>query len=105
VHLVILKNRIVDREKRKGDVPIPANLKEMLSEAQRQALPGIEYLGWEPWFLRKTMFQASELVMQNSRDGTTGILDVNGEMRIQDIKVREQESETQTPSIYNIYLY
>ena len=43
--------------------------------------------------------------MQNSRDSTTGILDVNGKIRIQDIKVREQESETQTPPINNIYLY
>ena len=100
-----MRNRVVDREKRKGDISIPPNLEEMLNEAQQQALPGIEYSGWEPLFLRKPMFQAPELVMQNSSDGRTGILDVDGRIRIQNIKVREQEGETQTPPPSNIYLY
>ena len=95
----------MDREKRKGDISIPPNLEEMLNEAQRQALPGIKYLGWEPRFLRKPMFQAPELVMQNSSDGRTGILDADGRIRIQNIKVREQESPTQTPPPSNIYFY
>ena len=100
-----MRNRVVDREKRKGDISIPPNLEEMLNEVQRQALPGIKYLGWEPRFLRKPMFQAPELVMQNSSDGRTGILDVDGRIRIQNIKVREQESPTQTPPPSNIYFY
>ena len=95
----------MDRGKRKSDISIPPNLEEMLNEAQRQALPGIKYLGWEPRFLRKPMFQAPELVMQNASDGRTGILDVDGRIRIQNIKVREQEGETQTPPPSNIYLY
>jgi hypothetical protein len=77
----------------------------MLNEAQQQALPGIKYSGWEPLFLRKKMFQTPELVMKNSSDGRTGILDENGRIGTQDIKVREQESETQTPPPSNIYLY
>jgi hypothetical protein len=81
----------VDREKRKSDTSIPANLEEILNEAQQQALPGIKYLGWEPRFLRKPMFQAPELVMQNSSDSRTGILDVVGRIRIQNIKIREHE--------------
>ena len=79
------------REKRKSDTSIPANLEEMLNEAQQQALPGIKYIGWEPRFLRKPMFQAPELVMQNSSDGRTGMLDVDGRIRIQNIKIREPE--------------
>ena len=81
----------MDREKRKSDTSIPANLEEMLNEAQQQALPGIKYLGWEPRFLRKPMFQAPELVMQNSSDGRTGMLDVDGRIRIPNIKMREHE--------------
>ena len=69
----------MDREKRKSDTSIPENLEEMLNEVQQQALPGIKYLGWEPRFLRKPMFQAPELVIQNSSDGRTGILDVDGQ--------------------------
>jgi len=81
----------VYREKRKSDTSIPANLEEMLNEAQQQALPGIKYLGWELRFLRKPMFQTPELVMQNSSDGRTGILDVDGRIRIQNIKMRQHE--------------
>ena len=95
----------MDKEKRKGDISIPPNLEEMLNEVQRHALPGIKYLGWEPLFLRKPMFQAPELVIQNSSDGRTGILDVDGRIRIQNIKVREQESPTQTPTLSSIYYY
>ena len=51
------------------------------------------------------MFQATELVMQNSSDGRTGILDVDGRIRIQNIKVREQECQTQIPPPSGIYFY
>ena len=95
----------MDSEKRKADISIPSNLEEMLNKAQRQALPGIKFLGWEPRFLRKPMFHAPELVMQNPSDGRTGILDVDGRIRIQNIKVREQESLTQTLPPSNIYFY
>ena len=81
----------MDNDKRKGNSSIPENLKEILNEAQQMALPGIKYLGWEPLFLRKPMFQASELVIQNPGDGRTGILDVDGSIRIQNIKMREHE--------------
>ncbi len=88
----------MDEEKRKGDISIPGNLKEMLNEVQRQALPGIEYSGWEPRFLRKPLFRAPVLVVRNSNDGRIGIMDENGSIGIQaDIKVRDQESQTQTP--------
>jgi len=92
----------MDREKRKGDIPIPENLKDMLNEAQRQALPGIEYLGWELRFLRKPLFQAPVLVVHNSNDDRIGIMDDDGRIRIQaNIKVREQGSQTQTPQPRN----
>ena len=81
----------MDREKRKSDTSIPENLEEMLNEAQQQALAGIKYSGWEPRFLRKPMFQAPELVMQNSSDGRTGTLDVDGRIKVQNIKIREPE--------------
>ena len=81
----------MDREKRKGGVPIPENLIEILTEAQWQALSGIKYSGWELRFLRKPVFQAPELVMQNSSDGRTGILDVDGRIKIKNIKMREPE--------------
>ena len=81
----------MDREKRKGGISIPENLKEILNEAQWQALSGIKYSGWELRFLRKPVFQAPVLVIQNSCDGRTGILDMDGRIRIQNINMREHE--------------
>jgi hypothetical protein len=78
-------------DRRKGNSSIPENLDEILDETQQQALPGIKYLGWEPRFLREPMFQEPELVMQNSSDGRTGILGVDGKIKIQNIKLREHE--------------
>jgi hypothetical protein len=86
-----LRERVVDQEKRKGGISIPENLKEILNEAQWQALSGIKYSGWELRFLRKPVFQAPELVIQNSSDGRTGILGVDGRIRIKNIKMREHE--------------
>jgi hypothetical protein len=87
----------MDNEKRKGDIPIPDNLEEMLNEAQRQALPGIVNSGWELQFLRRPLFQELVLVLHNPNDNRTGILDTDGRIKIQaDIKVRDQEDQTQT---------
>jgi hypothetical protein len=86
------------REKRKGEISIPANLEEMLNEAQKQALPGIEYLGWELRFLRKPLFQEPVFVVQNTNDGRIGTMDGDGRIRLQaNIKVRKQASQAQTP--------
>ena len=96
----------MDREKRKGDTSIPDNLEEMLNKAQRKALPGIKFLRWEPQFLRKPLFKAPVLVLRNSNDGRTGIMDEDGRIRMPaNIKVREQESQTQTPPPSNLFYY
>jgi hypothetical protein len=87
----------VDKEKRKGSIAIPENLKEILNEAQWQALSGIKYSGWELQFLRRPLFQDPVLVVHNSNDGRTGILEKDGRIRMQaSIKVREHGSQTQT---------
>ena len=89
----------MDRDKRKGGIPIPENMEEILNEAQWQALSGIKYSGWELQFLRRPLFQDAVLVVHNSNDGRTGILEKDGRIRIQaNIKVREHGSKTQTPS-------
>ena len=88
----------MDRDKRKGVISIPPNLEELLNEAQQQALPGIKYSGWELRFLRRPLFQDPVLVVHNSNDGRTGILEKDGRIRIQaNIKIREERNQTQTP--------
>lgn len=88
----------MDREKRKGSIPIPDNLKELLNAAQLQALSGMKYSGWELRYLRRPLFQEPVLVVQNPNDGRIGILDKDGSIRIQtNIEVRELESLNQAP--------
>jgi hypothetical protein len=92
----------MDREKRKGSIPIPDHLKELLNDAQLKALSGMKYSGWELRFLRRPLFQEPVLVVHNSIDGRIGVLDKDGSIRIQaNIKVRELESLTQTPPSSN----
>lgn len=88
----------MDQEKRKGDIPIPDNLDDVLNKAQLRALPGIKLSGWEIRFMRKPLFQDPVLVLYKPRDKRTGILDEDGKLSIQgNIKVRDKESLDQTP--------
>jgi hypothetical protein len=81
----------VGREKRKGNIPIPGNLKEFMNEAQWKALSGIEYTGWRLRFVRRPLFQEPVLFIQNTNNGQIGILDKDGNVKIQrTVKVREQ---------------
>ena len=81
----------MDREKRKGNIPLPKNLKEVLNKAQLDALSGMEYAGWELRFLRRPLFQEPMLFIQNPNDGRIWVLDKDGSIKIQsNIKVREQ---------------
>mgnify|MGYP001815265006 FL=1 len=86
----------MDKDQRKGSIPIPDNLDELLTKEQRQALPGLKYLGWEPCFLRKRMFLEPEMVMQNNNDKRLGVFEHDGNIRLQgDIKVRDGDKVDQ----------
>ena len=94
-------------EKHKDDILVPENLEEVLSKAQRNALAGIGYLGWEPRFLRWPVFQALVLVLENILDGRIGIMGEDGKTRIQ-VNTDECEQESQTlapPSKNNLHYY
>lgn len=89
----------MDREKRKGNIPLPENLKEVLNEAQLKALSGIEYTGWELRFLRRPLFQEPVLFIQNTNNGQIGILDKDGSIKIKpNIKAREQGKQAHIPN-------
>lgn len=89
----------MDRERRKGMIPIPDDLNERLNKPQRQALSGIEYTGWALRFLRRPLFQDPVLVVQNLNDGKIGVLDKGGSVKVlAGIKVREQEGRKRVAS-------
>ena len=80
----------MDRERRKGGIPTPDNLEELLNKNQFQALSGMKYSGWELRFVRRPLFPEPVPIVHNTNDGRIGILDKDGGIRIQtDIKERE----------------
>ena len=86
----------MDSDRRKGELQIPDNLKELLNEAQRRALSGMKYTGWELHALRRPLFQEPVLILHNLQDGSVAILDRDGTVKIKrNIKLREQQSPTQ----------
>lgn len=92
----------MDREKRKGDTPIPDNLEAVLNKAQWQALPGVELSGWELRFVRRKLFQEPVPVLRNRNDNRTGILGEDGKITVQaDIKLREQKIKARPPPSSN----
>jgi len=70
------------RERRAGVLPIPDDLKEVLNDAQLQALQAIDGMGWELQFVRRPLFQGVVPVIVNSEDNSRGILEENGEINM-----------------------
>lgn len=68
------------RESRVGVLPIADDLKEVLNDAQLQALQAIEGMGWELQFIRRPLFQGVVPVIVNSEDNSRGILEENGDI-------------------------
>ena len=88
-------------ERRCGTESIPTNLDELLNEAQRKTLPGIEYSGWELCFLRKRLFLNPEIVIRNRHDNRLGIFEYDGNIKVEaDIKIREEDDRIQ-PTLSN----
>ena len=72
-------------EKRKGESPIPDNVKEMLNEEQMIALRKIEGYGWQLRFVRRPLFQAVVPVVVSGKGDQIGILEEDGRLDLQTI--------------------
>jgi len=80
----------MDREKRKGDEPVPDNATEMLNQLQILALRQIESFGWRLRFIRRPLFQDLVAVVADGDGVKIGILEEDGRINMQsDIKIRE----------------
>jgi hypothetical protein len=80
----------MDREKRKGDEPVPANAIEMLNPLQVRALRQLESYGWRLHFIRRPLFQDTVPVVTDADGKKVGILEEDGRLNLDpDIKVRE----------------
>lgn len=79
----------MDKDRRKGEKPIPDDLESMLNEAQLIALPALERFGWELRFVRRPLFQDAIPVVFNGEGTSVGVLEEDGRLNLQvDLKVR-----------------
>lgn len=80
----------MEKEKRKGDKPVPDNAAEILNQLQLLALHKIEGFGWRLEFIRRPLFQDIVAVVVDSGGKQIGVLEQDGEINMNpDIEVRE----------------
>lgn len=76
--------------KRKGEIPIPDNLKDYLNDAQMHTMRHLESFGWELKFIRRPVFQEPIAVMVGPKEGDYGVLEKDGELnRESEIVIRD----------------
>jgi hypothetical protein len=80
----------MDKEKRKGDKPVPEHLEEVLSEMQMLALHQVESFGWQLRFVRRPLFQEPVPVVFSADGMKIGILEEDGRINMEpEIQVRK----------------
>lgn len=80
----------VDKEKRKGEKPVPDNLEDLVNEVQLLTLHQIERFGWRLMFVRRPLFQDVIPVVVSGEGDKIGVLDEDGRLDMQSpIKIRE----------------
>jgi hypothetical protein len=88
------------KEKRKGDRPIPGNLKDLLNVMQQITLSEIGKFGWELRFVRMPLFQEAVPVVFSGDGDQIGVLEEDGRLNLQpNIEHRrsEQKSTPESP--------
>ena len=81
----------MDREKRKGEPPIPVDFQDALSPDQIMTLRQIENFGWQVAFVRRPLFQEKVIVVTTSDNKRYGVIEETGELNLQaEIRIRDQ---------------
>lgn len=79
----------MDKEKRKGEAPIPEHVKDYLNAEQLRELHKIEGFGWRLHFIRRPLFQDPVVVVMNPEGNAIGVLEEDGRINLQpDIPLR-----------------
>jgi hypothetical protein len=80
----------MEREKRKGESPVPSHFEDALSLVQLMTLRQIENFGWQLAFIRRPSFRESVVVVSSSDNKKFGVLEDTGELNLQvEIKIRQ----------------
>ena len=80
----------MDNDKRTGQLAVPDNLEDWLSEEQTQMLHQIESFGWHIKFIRRPVFQDPIVVLVSDDGKKIGILEKDGKINMDpDITLRD----------------
>ena len=69
-------------DKRKGENPVPDDIKEHLNYAQLALLRTIEGFGWNLKFIRRPLFRETVVVVTNPDGSAIGILEDDGRLNL-----------------------
>ena len=80
----------MSEDKRKGEKPVPDDIKNYLNAAQSGELHKIEGFGWKLVFVRRPLFQESVVVVTDAGGNSIGVLEGDGRLNLDpDIQIRE----------------
>lgn len=68
------------RERRNGEAPRGASLREQLNESQRVELATLEHFGWELKFIRKPLFDVAVPVVFDRETHRHAVLNKDGSL-------------------------
>ena len=69
-------------EKRKGDKPVPDNVRSYSNDAQLTELHRIEGFGWQLKFIRRPLFMEQYVVVANPEGNTLAVLEEDGGLKL-----------------------
>lgn len=72
----------MSEDKRKGEKPVPDDVKDYLNEAQMAELHKIEGFGWKLVFVRRPLFQELVAVVTDAGGGSIGVLEDDGRLNL-----------------------
>jgi len=80
----------MDKEKRKGEKPVPDNVSKYLNDAQLEALHHVESIGWKLMFIRRAHLQETVAVVVDDGGHIMGVLEKDGTINKQaDVIIRK----------------
>jgi hypothetical protein len=83
----------MEREKRRGEAPIPTGFQDALNLDQLMTLRQIENFGWQLAFVRRPLFQKHVVVVATSDSKKFGVLEDTGELNLQaEINIRKNSN-------------
>lgn len=81
----------MDREKRKGEKPVPDHPEKMMNQDQQMILHRIQGFGWRLEYVRRPLFQEPVFIVTSADGDRIGILEEDGRLNLEhDIKLRGQ---------------